>query len=82
MNTMTPETIGHIVTQGGHPCTLYNAALTWRGGVLVPAQNGEPVVFFAAPRDARRAITRTTRIAEKWTKMDDDCVRPILEEEA
>lgn len=62
---MTPETIGHIVTQGGLPCTLYNAALTRRGGVLVPVQKDEPVVFFNTPRDARRAIVRTTRVAEQ-----------------
>ena len=65
MNTMTPETIGHIVTQGGKPCALRNAALTWRGGVLVPAEKGETVVFFGTPRDAKRAIARTTCILAK-----------------
>ena len=59
---MTPETIGYIVTQGGLPCTLYNAALSCIGGVLVP---GAPVVFFASPRDARRAIERTGCVAAK-----------------
>ena len=74
---MTPETIGHIVTQGGLPCTLYNAALTPSRRVLVPAQDAEPVVFYATPRDAKRAISRTTRIAaqlkgslvENWLRL-------------
>jgi len=79
--TMTPETIGHIVTQGGKPCALRNAALTWRGGVLVPAEKGESVVFFGTPRDARRAIARTTRItAQLKGSLVDDWVRlsPLL----
>lgn len=55
------ETIGHIVTQGDLPCTLYNAAANKRGGVLVP---GAPVVMFTKDRDAKRAIARTRRVAE------------------
>ena len=75
-STITPETIGHIVTQGGLPCTLYNAALTRVGGVLVPVQHSEPVVFFNTPRDAKRAISRTTRIAEELKgSLVDDWVR-------
>ena len=62
---MPPKTIGFIVTQVGKSCTLYNAALTRRGGVLLPAQRGEPVVFFGTLRDAKRAISRTRRIAEQ-----------------
>ena len=64
-HTMTPETIGCIVTQGGLPCTLRNTALTMRGGVLLPRQHGEQVVFFGTRRDARRAIKRTERIIGK-----------------
>lgn len=81
-DTMTPEIIGQIVTQGGLPCTLYNAAQTRRGGVLVPRRHaGEPVVFFGTPRDARRAITRTTRIAARLKgSLVDDWARlaPLL----
>ncbi|MDF3059399.1 MAG: hypothetical protein K0R17_3614 [Rariglobus sp.] len=55
------DTIGHIVTQGGLPCTLYNAAAQKRGGVLVP---GSPVVFFPKYRDGKRAIDRTRRVAD------------------
>jgi hypothetical protein len=70
---MTPQIIGHIVLQGGLVCTLYNAALTRRGGVLVPRREDEPVVFFATPRDARRAVARTRRVAGllKGSLVDD-----------
>lgn len=53
---------GFIVTQGGIPCTLYNAAQNRRGGVLVP---GESIVAFAKRRDASRAIKRTKRVANQ-----------------
>lgn len=61
------ETIGHIVCQGGLPCTLYNAAASMRGGVLLPVtyEDDAPVAQFHTPRDARRAITRTVRVAEQ-----------------
>ena len=57
---MTP--IGYIVTQGGFPCTLYNASAkkdTKRGGVLVPQVAGNAVEVFTQSRDALRAIKRT-----------------------
>ena len=70
---MTPETIGYIVTQGDRPCTLYNAAGTRRGGVIIP---GSPVVFFTTPRDARRAIARTARVADQLKgSLVDDWIR-------
>jgi hypothetical protein len=70
---MTPETIGHIVTQGGVPCTLYNASMSRIGGVLIP---GEPVVFFTKSRDARRAIERTRRVGDALKgSMVDDWIR-------
>jgi hypothetical protein len=53
--------IGYIVTQGGKPCTLANVTGAHKGGVLLP---GSPVVQFLKPRDARRAIARTERVAE------------------
>lgn len=59
------KTIGYIVTQGGLPCCIYNAAggaNTKRGGVLVP---GSPVEMFTQTRDANRAIKRTQRVAEQ-----------------
>ena len=60
------ETIGHIITQGGLPCTLYNAAQNQRGGVLLPvtAEDEAGVVLFFTPRDAKRAIARTERVAK------------------
>jgi len=61
---MTP--IGYIVTQGGFPCTLYNASAkkdTKRGGVLVPQVAGNAVEVFTQTRDAARAIQRTQRVA-------------------
>jgi hypothetical protein len=71
--TMKPEIIGCIVLQGGQPCTLYNAADTRRGGVLLPCADTAPVVFFAVPRDAARAIARTGRVAGllKGSLVDD-----------
>ncbi len=59
------KTVGYIVTQGGLPCYLYNAAATVntkRGGVLIP---GSPVAMFAQTRDASRAIRRTQRVSEQ-----------------
>lgn len=61
MKTVT----GYIVLQGGKPCTLWNAAAradTKRGGVLIP---GAPVALFTQPRDAKRAIARTERVAKQ-----------------
>lgn len=60
------DTIGHIITQGGLPCTLYNAAANKRGGVLLPVtgEDAAGVVLFSTVRDARRAISRTVRVAE------------------
>lgn len=55
------STIGHIITQGGKPCTLHNVAGTKRGGVIMP---GAPVAFFGTPRDAKRALKRTRTLAE------------------
>lgn len=54
-----------IVSQGGRVCGLYNAARQRRGGVLIPASEDLPAVVFAKRRDARRAINRTTRVAEQ-----------------
>jgi hypothetical protein len=54
---------GFIVTQGGLPCCIYNAAATKRGGVLLPLLPGAGVEVFSAPRDAKRAIARTQRVA-------------------
>lgn len=69
MKTVT----GCIVLQGGKPCTLWNAAArndTKRGGVMVP---GAPVALFGQPRDAKRAIARTQRVASQLegTLVDD-----------
>jgi hypothetical protein len=78
---MTPETIGCIVVQGGLPCTLYNAACSLRGGVLLPRRDKEPVVFFPSLRDARRAISRTQRISRALEgSLVDDWLRlsPML----
>lgn len=61
MKTLTGQC---IVLQGGKPCKLWNAASraeTKRGGVLVP---GSPVAVFAQARDAKRAISRTQRVAK------------------
>lgn len=62
----TMDTIGHIITHGGLPCTLYNAARNQRGGVLLPVtgEDDAPVVLFTTFRDARRAIKRTERVAQ------------------
>jgi hypothetical protein len=64
-SSSTMKITGYIITQGGLPCTLYNAAArhdTKRGGVLVP---GTPIAEFTKPRDAKRAIGRTQRVAEQ-----------------
>ncbi|ACB76664.1 hypothetical protein [Opitutus terrae] len=53
--------VGYIVTQGGKPCTLANVTGSHKGGLLLP---GAPVVQFLKPRDAKRAIARTTRAAD------------------
>lgn len=74
------KTIGFLVTQGGRPCTLFSAtatAFTKRGGMLVPAGAGKPVVIFGRPRDAKRAIKRTRKVidtlkgslVEEWIKL-------------
>jgi hypothetical protein len=53
---------GAIVTKGGVPCGLLNVSGLNRGGVLLP---GEPVAMFLKPRDARRAVARSKRVAEQ-----------------
>lgn len=52
---------GFLVTRDGLPCKLVNVSGSHKGGVLVP---GSPVVTFLKLRDARRAISRTTRVRE------------------
>lgn len=58
------KTCGYIITKGGALCSLLNVSGLNRGGVLLP---GEPVAFFAKPRDARRAVERSKRIAKQVT---------------
>jgi len=55
---------GFIVMKGGKPCALLNVSGLNRGGVLLP---GAPVVCFLKRRDVRRAINRSSRIAETIT---------------
>lgn len=55
---------GAIVTKGGVPCSLLNVSGLNRGGVLLP---GAPVAMFLKPRDARRAVERSKRIAKQVT---------------
>ncbi|MCX6952596.1 MAG: hypothetical protein NTV51_10600 [Verrucomicrobia bacterium] len=55
------ETTGCIVTRDGQPCKLVNVSGSHRGGVLIP---GTPIITFLKPRDAQRAIDRTTRVRE------------------
>lgn len=57
----TLVTTGYIVVKGERPCTLVNVTGTHKGGLLMP---GAPVVAYAKPRDARRAIDRTKRVAQ------------------
>jgi hypothetical protein len=73
--------VGYFVTQGGLPCSIYNAAATpstKRGGVLIP---GAPVAMFLKTRDANRAVARTQRVAGQlegslvsdWLKLSPLC---------
>jgi hypothetical protein len=56
------KTCGYIVTKGCELCSMLNVSGLSRGGILLP---GKPVVFFTKPRDARRAISRSKRIAKQ-----------------
>jgi len=58
------KTCGYFVLKGGAPCSLLNVSGLNRGGVLLP---GEPVMLFLKPRDARRAVDRSKRIAKQVT---------------
>lgn len=57
------KTIGYIVLKGGQPCGLVNVAGGVKGGVLMPATMEEHVTMFLKPRDARRVVTRTGKVA-------------------
>ncbi len=57
------ETVSHIVFRDGKPCKLVNTTGEHRGGLLVP---GVPIISYAKPRDAERAVERTIKAREKF----------------
>lgn len=70
-----------IILQGGLICGLYNAEKSKRGGVLIPVDATIPAVKFLKRRDARRAVSRTLRVAEMLQgNLVDDWLRlsPLL----
>lgn len=69
-------TAGYILTQDGRPCTIANVSGMRKGGVVLPATEGQSVAMFLKVRDARRAVSRTAKcIAAFRGSMVEDWAR-------